>query len=112
MFKNMVCALLREESIKTTLPKAKEVRPIVEKIITLGKRYQLAESTARRVHIRRLAISRLGDEVIANKVVETLAMRFKDRAGGYSRIIKAGFRYGDSAPMAVISLLDLPAAVS
>jgi large subunit ribosomal protein L17 len=109
MFKNMVCALLREERIQTTLPKAKEIRPIVEKTITLGKRYHLEDSAAWRVHIRRLAIARLGDEEIANKLIDSVAVRFKDRAGGYCRIVKAGFRYGDCAPMAVICLLDSPA---
>jgi large subunit ribosomal protein L17 len=105
MFKNMVCSLLREETIVTTLPKAKELRPIAEKIITLGKRYQQSTSEAERLHIRRQAITRIGNEEVTSKLLTTLADRFKERPGGYSRIVHAGARYGDNAPMAVIALV-------
>ncbi|MBF0269409.1 MAG: 50S ribosomal protein L17 [Alphaproteobacteria bacterium] len=98
MFANMVVALLKHEQIKTTLPKAKDLRPIAEKMITLGKRGGL--------HARRQALSQLQDAVIVNKLFTTLAERYKTRKGGYSRIIKAGFRYGDCAPMAMIELVD------
>ncbi len=98
MFANMAVALLKHEQIKTTLPKAKELRPIVDRLITLGKRGGL--------HARRQAISRLGDEKIADKLFTTLGPRYSDRAGGYTRVLRAGFRYGDSAPMAIIELVD------
>ena len=99
MFRNMAAALIKHEQITTTLPKAKELRPIVDKLVTLGKRGNL--------HARRQAISALGgDAVIADKLFTTLADRYSDRAGGYSRVLRAGFRYGDSAPMAIIELVD------
>ena len=98
MFANMAASLIKHEQIKTTLPKAKELRPYVEKLITLGKRGTL--------HARRQAISALRDETIAAKLFGTLAERYADRQGGYTRIMKAGFRYGDAAPMAVIELVD------
>lgn len=98
MFSNMAAALLKHEQIKTTLPKAKDLRPIVEKLITLGKKGGLAN--------RRLAASRLRDEDVAQKLFEVIAPRYKDRNGGYIRIMKAGFRYGDAAPMAIIELVD------
>lgn len=98
MFMNMAAALIKHEQITTTLPKAKDLRPIVEKIITLGKKGGL--------HNYREAISRLGDETQANKVMNELAERYKERQGGYVRIMKAGFRYGDNAPVAVIELVD------
>ncbi len=99
MFRNMAVALIKHEQITTTLPKAKELRPIVDKLVTLGKRGNL--------HARRQAISALGgDAVIADKLFTTLADRYSDRAGGYSRVLRAGFRYGDSAPMAIIELVD------
>tara|TARA_Y100001970_G_C14259249_1_gene878303 strand:- start:5675 stop:6037 length:363 start_codon:yes stop_codon:yes gene_type:complete len=95
----MAAALLKHEQIKTTLPKAKELRSVVDRLITLGKRGDL--------HARRIAISRLhGDKIIADKLFTTLADRYRDRPGGYTRVIKAGFRYGDSAPMAVIELVE------
>lgn len=106
MFKNMICSLLKHESIRTTLPKAKDLRPLVERVITLGKRYARASTDAERLHIRRQAIVRIGCPETSNKVLTTLAERFKDRPGGYLRIIKAGFRYGDNAPMAVVALVD------
>ncbi len=99
MFANMAVALLKHEQIKTTLPKAKELRPIVDKLITLGKRNSL--------HARRQALARLGaDAALVDKLFTTLRERYGERAGGYSRVVRAGFRYGDSAPMAVIELVD------
>ena len=98
MFENMAASLLKHEQIRTTLPKAKDLRPIVERLITLGKRGGL--------HARRQAIATLGDRALADKLVTTLAERYAARAGGYTRIVKAGFRYGDDAPMAVIELVD------
>jgi large subunit ribosomal protein L17 len=99
LFGNMAAALIKHEQIKTTLPKAKELRSVVDKLITLGKRGDL--------HARRIAVSRLhGDKKLADKLFSTLANRYRGRPGGYTRIVKAGFRYGDSAPMAVIELVD------
>ena len=98
MFDNMAHALLKHEQITTTLPKAKDLRPVVERLITLGKRGGL--------HARRQVISTLQDAKLADKVMTTLASRYSARAGGYCRIIKAGFRYGDSSAMAVIELVD------
>ena len=98
MFVNMATALIKHEQITTTLPKAKELRPIVEKLITLGKKGTLSD--------RRRAISKLADEEQAKKLFSTLAERYKDRQGGYCRIMRAGFRYGDNAPMAVIEPVD------
>ena len=98
MFENMAVALLKHEQITTTLPKAKDLRPIVEKLITLGKRGGL--------HCRRQALSMLQDTKVTEKLFSTIAERYKERQGGYIRIVKAGFRYGDSAAMAVIELVD------
>ena len=98
MFKNMAAALIKHEQIRTTLPKAKDLRPIVERMITLGKKGDLAA--------RRQLISKLGDEAMAKKVFEVLAPRYEERAGGYIRVLKAGFRYGDNAPMAIIEFVD------
>ncbi|WP_431856138.1 50S ribosomal protein L17 [Azospirillum sp.] len=98
MFSNMANALIKHEQIKTTLPKAKELRPIVEKLITLGKQGGLAN--------RRLAFAQLRDDAMVTKLFTTLADRYKDRQGGYSRVLKAGFRYGDAAAMGVIELVD------
>ena len=98
MFANMCAALIKHEQIVTTLPKAKELRPIVEKLVTLGKRGGLA--------LRRQAIGELRDQAMVRKLLDVLATRYKDRNGGYTRIIKAGFRYGDNAPMAVIEFVD------
>jgi large subunit ribosomal protein L17 len=98
MFENLAHALLKHEQITTTLPKAKDLRPVVERLITLGKRGGL--------HSRRRLIAALQDKKIADKVMTTLAERYKARPGGYTRIVKAGFRYGDAAAMAVIELLD------
>ena len=98
MFRNMATALLKHEQIKTTLPKAKELGPVVEQMITLGKRGSL--------HSRRQALSYLKDEAIVRKLFEGLAERYESRAGGYTRVLKAGYRYGDSAPMAYIELVD------
>jgi len=98
LFKGLALSLLKHEQIKTTLPKAKDLRPLVEKMITLGKRGGLS--------CRRQAISFLGDKDIAAKIMGPLADRYKKRAGGYIRIIKAGMRPGDNAPMAIIELVD------
>jgi large subunit ribosomal protein L17 len=98
MFANMAVALLKHEQIKTTLPKAKDLRPIVEKLITLGKRGGL--------HARRQAYSVLHDDAVIQKLFDGLASRYKDRKGGYCRVLKAGFRYGDAAAMAMIELVD------
>ena len=98
MFANMCAALIKHEQIVTTLPKAKELRPIVEKLVTLGKKGGLAK--------RRQAISEMRDIEMTRKLFDTLATRYRDRQGGYTRIIKAGFRYGDNAPMAVIEFVD------
>ncbi len=99
MFRNMAAALIKHEQITTTLPKAKELRPIVDKLVTLGKRGNL--------HARRQAISALGgDSVLADKLFTTLAERYANRPGGYSRVLRSGFRYGDAAPMAIIELVD------
>ncbi len=98
MFSNMAASLIRHEQIVTTLPKAKDLKRVIDKYITLAKRGDL--------NSRRLAAARLGDEDMVKKLFDTLAPRYKDRAGGYSRVIKAGFRYGDSAPRAVIELVD------
>ncbi len=99
MFSNMSAALIKHEQIITTLPKAKDLRPVVEKLITLGKRGDL--------HARRQAIAALrGDEVMVKKLFDVLGPRYAGRPGGYCRIMKAGFRYGDNAPMAVIEFVD------
>jgi large subunit ribosomal protein L17 len=98
MFDNMAAALLKHEQITTTLPKAKDLRPIVEKLITLGKRGGL--------HCRRQALSTLQDTKLTEKLFSTLAERYAARQGGYIRILKAGFRHGDNAAMAVIELVD------
>jgi large subunit ribosomal protein L17 len=98
MFANMAVALLKHEQITTTLPKAKDLRPIVEKLITLGKRGGL--------HARRQAWSVLRDDTVTAKLFDALAERYKARPGGYTRVLKSGFRYGDAAAMAVIELID------
>lgn len=98
MFDNLAAAVIKHEQIKTTLPKAKELKPIVDKLITLGKRGDL--------HSRRQAIAMLGDSKLAAKLFDTLATRYASRAGGYTRVLKAGFRYGDDAAMAVVELVD------
>ena len=98
MFANMAAALIQHEQIVTTLPKAKELRSIVDKLITLGKRGDL--------HARRQAISRTRDVEQSKQLFDVLGPRYKDRNGGYTRVLKAGFRYGDNAPMAVIELVD------
>jgi large subunit ribosomal protein L17 len=98
MFRNMAVALLKHEQITTTLPKAKELRPVAERLITLGKRGGL--------HARRQAYAQLRDDVIVGKLFGALADRYKVRAGGYTRVLKAGMRYGDAANMAVIELVD------
>jgi large subunit ribosomal protein L17 len=98
MFRNMAVALIKHEQITTTLPKAKELRPVAEKLITLGKRGDL--------HARRQAYAQLRDDVIVSKLFTTIAERYKTRQGGYTRVLKAGMRYGDAADMAVIELVD------
>ena len=98
LFRNMAQALIKHEQIVTTLPKAKELRPVVERLITLGKRGDL--------HARRMAFARLRDDSMTAKLFEVLGPRYQERQGGYTRVLKAGFRYGDAAPMAVIELVD------
>ena len=98
MFANMSAALIKHEQIVTTLPKAKDLRPVVEKLITLGKRGDL--------HARRLAMSQVRDEAMVRKLFEVLGPRYGERPGGYCRVLKAGFRYGDNAPLAVIEFVD------
>jgi large subunit ribosomal protein L17 len=98
MFANMAAALVKHEQITTTLPKAKELRRVVDKLISLGKRGDL--------HARRQALSTLRDRALVEKLFSTLAERYADRPGGYTRVLKAGYRYGDSAPIAIIELVD------
>ena len=98
MFANMCQALIKHEQIVTTLPKAKDLRPVVEKLITLGKRGDL--------HARRQAIAQIKDVALVGKLFAVLAPRYAERHGGYTRVLKAGFRYGDNAPMAVIEFVD------
>lgn len=98
MFKNMSQALIKNEQIVTTLPKAKDLRPVVEKLVTLAKKGTL--------HARRQAVSQLQDGAVVDKLMSVIAARYQERAGGYLRIVKAGFRYGDMAPLAVIEFID------
>ena len=98
MFANMVCSLVEHEQITTTLPKARELKRITDKIITLAKKGDL--------HSKRILISRIKQENAVNKLINVLGPRYSDRKGGYSRVLKAGFRYGDMAPMAVIEFVD------
>jgi large subunit ribosomal protein L17 len=98
MFGNMAAALIKHEQIVTTLPKAKALRPVVERLVTLAKKGDLAS--------RRLVVSRMRDETQTKKLFDTLAPRYKTRAGGYTRVLKAGYRYGDNAPLAVIEFVD------
>ncbi len=98
LLKNLSQALLKHEQIVTTLIKAKTLKPYIDKLITIGKKGSL--------HSRRQAITKIGNEKLVQKLMDILAKRYKDRSGGYSRIVKAGYRYGDSAPMAVIELVE------
>ena len=98
MFANMAASLIEHEQIKTTLPKAKEMRRIIDKLVTLGKRGDL--------HARRIAVSKIRDKKAVKKLFEVIGPRYKDREGGYARVLKAGFRYGDMAPMAIIELVE------
>lgn len=98
MFGNMAAALIKHEQVVTTLPKAKEMRRFADRLITLAKRGDL--------HARRLAVSRIRDEAMVKKLFDVLGPRYKERSGGYTRVLRAGYRYGDSAPMAVIELID------
>jgi len=98
LFKNMLNSLIKYEQITTTLPKAKELKPQIDKVITLGKKNNL--------HAKKDLFSKLQDKSSVNKLVKTLSQRYEKRKGGYSRVMKAGFRYGDNAPMAVIELVD------
>ena len=98
MFANMAAALIKHEQIVTTLPKAKDLRPIVEKLVTLGKRGDL--------HARRQAVAELRDQAMVKKLFDVLGPRYKERSGGYTRVLKAGYRYGDSAAVAVIEFVD------
>ena len=98
MFANMAAALIKHEQITTTLPKAKDLRPVIEKLVTLGKRGDL--------HARRQTIAQMRDVAMVKKLFDVIGPRYKDRKGGYTRVLKAGFRYGDSAPVAVIEFVD------
>src|SRR6201995_5384705 len=98
LFANLAASLIKHEQIVTTLPKAKDLRPVVEKLVTLGKRGGL--------HARRQAISQMRDIAMVKKLFDVLGPRYKERNGGYTRVMKAGFRYGDSAPVAVIEFVD------
>ena len=98
LFANMAAALIKHEQIETTLAKAKELRPVVEKLITLGKRGGL--------HARRQALARLPEKSAVDKLFSTLSERYAERSGGYARVLRSGFRYGDAAPMAIIELVD------
>ena len=98
MWANMAAALIKHEQISTTLPKAKDLRPIVEKLVTLGKRGDL--------HARRQAISQIRDIAMVKKLFEVIGPRYKGRHGGYTRVLKAGFRHGDNAPAAVIEFVE------
>lgn len=98
MFANMAAALIKHEQITTTLPKAKDLRPIVEKLVTLGKRGGL--------HARRQAIAQIRDVGVVKKLFDVIGPRYQGRDGGYTRVLKAGYRYGDSAPVAVIEFVD------
>jgi len=101
MFENLAAALIKHEQIKTTLPKAKELRPIVEKLVSLGKRGKS------NLHARRQALSQLrNDTTTVTKLFDVLASRYASRSGGYLRVLKAGFRFGDAAPMAIIEFVD------
>ncbi len=106
LFANMAAALIEHEQIVTTLPKAKALRSVMDKLITLAKKGQ-TEDKAKRLHYYRLAISRLQNKKdVAKKLFDVLGPRYAERPGGYTRVLKAGFRYGDNAPMAVIELVD------
>ena len=98
MFANMACSLIEHEQIKTTLPKAKEMKPYIDKLITLAKRGDL--------HARRMAASQIRQDAAVKKLFDVLGARYQERQGGYSRVLRAGFRYGDMAPMAIIELVD------
>lgn len=98
MFRNMAASVIKHEQVTTTLPKAKEMRAVVDKLITLGKRGTL--------HARRQAFAELRDDAMVQKLFTTLAERYKERPGGYTRVLRAGFRFGDAAPMAVLELVD------
>jgi large subunit ribosomal protein L17 len=98
LFQHLASALIKHEQVVTTLPKAKDLRPIVEKLVTLAKRGDL--------HARRMAVAELRDPAMVKKLFDVLGPRYKDRAGGYTRVLKAGYRYGDSAPVGVIEFVD------
>jgi large subunit ribosomal protein L17 len=98
MFANLAASLIKHEQIITTLPKAKDLRPVVEKLVTLCKRGDL--------HARRQALAKLGDAAMVKKLIDVIGPRYKERNGGYTRIMKAGYRYGDAAPVAVIEFVD------
>jgi len=100
MFANMAAALIKHEQIKTTLPKAKELRPVVEKLVTLSRR------GATNLHARRLALAQVRDEVQVTKLFDVIGPRYAERPGGYTRVLRAGFRHGDNAEMAFIEFVD------
>ncbi len=100
MWGNMTAALIKHEQIKTTLPKAKDLRPVIEKLVTLSRRGKTD------LHARRLALAQIKDAAQVTKLFDVLATRYADRKGGYTRVLKAGFRFGDNAPMAIIEFVD------
>src|SRR5712671_4368491 len=100
MFANMTCALIKHEQITTTLPKAKELRPVVERLVTKAKNGKAS------LHARRLAIAQIKDEAMVKKLFDVLGPRYAARPGGYTRVLKAGYRHGDNAPMAFIEFID------
>ena len=100
LFANLACALIKHEQITTTLPKAKELRPVVEKLVTAAKRNKGS------LHTRRLLLSQIKDEAMVKKLFDVLGPRYAQRPGGYTRVLKAGVRYGDAAPVAVIEFVD------
>ena len=100
MWGNMTAALIKHEQIKTTLPKAKDLRPVIEKLVTLSRR------GAKDLHARRQALAQIKDAAQVTKLFDVLAARYADRKGGYTRVLKAGFRFGDNAPMAIIEFVD------
>ncbi len=106
MFANMAASLIKHEQIVTTLPKAKELKPIADKLVTLAKKAAATDDASKKLHYRRQAISQVRDVQMVGKLFDSLGERYAGRDGGYTRVMKAGFRYGDNAPRAVIEFVD------
>ena len=106
MFANMAASLIKHEQIVTTLPKAKELKPIADKLVTLAKKAAATDDASKKLHYRRQAISQVRDVQMVGKLFDSLGERYAGRDGGYTRVVKAGFRYGDNAPRAVIEFVD------